>query len=543
MGKRGQRSNQAKKPSHQSGPDPVLQAALAAGSGGLCRPMPPKQRGELNKLVGRLLQLCSNFASDAPSTPQGLMAEHKEVRATVEKVREMERTANLSRPIVGARRAHAEALREWLEKMGGQVSGIKVEDYRDEGLGLEATAALSCGDVVLRVPRKAVMSVDTARDSEIGRLVESDPMLQTMGNVSLSLHLMLEKTSPASFWEPYINSLPQSYTTVLYFTQAEMEELRGSPTLEDALRQYKYVARQYAYFYRKFENTMLKDYFTYDEYRWAVSTVMTRQNQVRRSISVLERLVLIILCSSTQVPSSQQEGKFVNALIPFWDLANHRPGGQISTDYDDEAGAIKCMANGTFAPGEEYTIYYGERGNQDLLVHNGFCVPDNPDDFLAVRLGVGKNDPTATAKTALLEALGVSPHGHFALRRRRQGRPDPLLMAFLRVICLKTDAEVKEWADSEGHPEKARELLRVEEEEEASSSLAELDSRAYRYLMTRCELLLKSYPTTLEEDVETRKEEAEKKLTQTQRFCLYLRIGEKEILHQTIRFCKDKLEA
>ena len=43
---------------------------------------------------------------------------------------------------------------------------------------------------------------------------------------------------------------------------------------------YRYVARQYAYFYRKFQSTMLKDYFTFDDYRWAVSTVMTRQNQV-----------------------------------------------------------------------------------------------------------------------------------------------------------------------------------------------------------------------------------------------------------------------
>ena len=53
------------------------------------------------------------------------------------------------------------------------------------------------------------MSSETARASEIGRLIETDPMLRTMGNVALALHLLLEKTSPASFWEPYINTLPQ----------------------------------------------------------------------------------------------------------------------------------------------------------------------------------------------------------------------------------------------------------------------------------------------------------------------------------------------
>jgi hypothetical protein len=45
--------------------------------------------------------------------------------------------------------------------------------------------------------------------------------------------------------------------------------------------------RQYAYFYKKFQAMILRDYFTFDEYRWAVSTVMTRQNQV----SLLSKVV------------------------------------------------------------------------------------------------------------------------------------------------------------------------------------------------------------------------------------------------------------
>ena len=148
------------------------------------------------------------------------------------------------------------------------------------GLGLKVREDCASGSVVLKIPRKCMMSTDTARDSEIGRLIETDPMLKTMSNVSLAIHVLLEKTSPASFWEPYINSLPHTYNTVLYFTPEEFQELKGSPAYEDALKQFKYVARQYAYFYRKFQETILKDYFTFEEYRWAVSTVMTRQNQV-----------------------------------------------------------------------------------------------------------------------------------------------------------------------------------------------------------------------------------------------------------------------
>jgi len=67
---------------------------------------------------------------------------------------------------------------------------------------------------------------------------------------------------------------------VLFYTPDDFNELRGSPAYDDALKQYKYIARQYAYFYKKFKFGILSDYFTFEEYRWAVSTVMTRQNQV-----------------------------------------------------------------------------------------------------------------------------------------------------------------------------------------------------------------------------------------------------------------------
>lgn len=53
------------------------------------------------------------------------------------------------------------------------------------------------------------MTTETARDSSLGSLMEKDPMLRQMPNVALALHLLLEKNSPCSFWEPYINVLPR----------------------------------------------------------------------------------------------------------------------------------------------------------------------------------------------------------------------------------------------------------------------------------------------------------------------------------------------
>ena len=269
-----------------------------------------------------------------------------------------------------------------------------------------------------------MMSVETAKASSIGSLIERDPLLQTMPNVVLAVHLLIERNSPASLWEPYINILPHTYNTVLYYTPAQLEGLKGSPALEDALKQYKFVARQYAYFYKLFANTLLKDYLTFDEYRWAVSTVMTRQNLI---------------------PSmDEQEDSMVNALIPYWDMANHDQG-QVSTDFDPEHKVSLCYAHRQFGKGEQLTIFYGVRANCDLLIHNGFVFPDNQDDCLTLRLGVAKTDPLASARLALLEKVGVVSQ-KFHLRRTAEPL-DGKLMAFLRVLQMDQE-QINDWQES-----------------------------------------------------------------------------------------------
>merc|ERR1719412_187853 len=314
-----------------------------------------------------------------PSSPAKLWEEYKEISALVDKIREIEGGHSMCRTLPD-RKAAIKPFLSWITELGALIDGVEVADFGEHGLGLRVTRDIKQGEEVIRVPQKAMMSVDTAKASSIGTLIEKDPLLQTMPNVVLAVHLLIERNSPASIWEPYINTLPHSYTTVLYYTTEQLEGLRGSPALENALKQYKFVARQYAYFYRLFANTLLKDYLTYDEYRWAVSTVMTRQNLV---------------------PGRDSQDP-VNTLIPFWDLANH-DSGELSTDFDPETAATVCLANRDFSVGEQFTIFYGVRANCDLLVHNGFVFPDNQADCLTIRHGVAKTDTLATARLALLE--------------------------------------------------------------------------------------------------------------------------------------------
>jgi len=503
-------------------------ADLLKDLGDMFKPMPPNKRNELNSHVEKLLGLTSNYTQDEGCviTPAKLFQEFQEIWSLVSKIRALEDQFNMTRRLrESGRQVHLEAFLHWLiDTQGGKIKNLEVKDYgSDKGFGLKMTEDTKRGEVVISVPRKCFMSTETAKDSSLSTLMDKDPMLKTMPNVALALHLVLEKNSPASYWEAYINVLPSKYSTVLYFTPQDFEELKGSPALEDALKQFKYVARQYAYFYRKFQSTMLKDYFTFDDYRWAVSTVMTRQNQV----------------------PVKDLSKTTNTLVPFWDFSNHHCSTgeeEISTDFSDETGETFCMANRDFSAGDEFTIFYGVRTNADFLVHNGF-VPsggDNPHDAYILKLGVSKNDPGAADKLEMLDILSIPRHSpYFSLSQVGAGdekaKPfDNLLLAFVRILCLKTKEELQPFKDD---PQKVRDLLNDTFDQE-------LDQKAYKYIETRCTLLLRSYSTSLEEDTKMLGSDEElKSFTRNKINCIRLRIGEKKILGHVIKFCQSKTAA
>ncbi|CAB4067039.1 SETD3 [Lepeophtheirus salmonis] len=400
----------------------------------LFSPMPPNKRGELNKLVEKLLEKCSNFASE-PLTPSKLMDEHKEIRVMVDKIRGLEST-NMNRKLRGPRIRHVPQLLEWLKSNGAEIHGVTLKEVDDLELGLFVSEGTSLkeGDVVIKIPRKCIMSSETARDSSIGSLIEKDPMLKTMHNVALTLHLLIEKNSPASFWG------------TLY---------QRSPTYVDALKQYKFVARQYAYFYRKFQNTMLRDYFTYDEYRWAVSTVTTRQNKVP--------------CTK---PDSYGLSIMANALIPFWDMANHSVKPPVlSTDFDIDSDSLLCLANQNFKAGQEFTIFYGVRGNMDFLIHNGFIPLNNEYNFYSLKIGFGKNDPLFALKNSLLEKIpDSSSQGSYALKKNSP-MIEELLLSFLRINSMN-ESELNEYLKKDDASWKSLTL----------ETKTPFDDKAYNYL-------------------------------------------------------------
>ena len=70
--------------------------------------------------------------------------------------------------------------------------------------------------------------------------------------------------------------------------------------------------------------------------------------------------------------------------------------------------SCKSLSVKDFVAGEQVCIFYGERSNADLLVHNGFVFEGNIHDRVGIQLGVSRSDPLYQMKERLLSAMGMT---------------------------------------------------------------------------------------------------------------------------------------
>lgn len=382
----------------------------------------------------------------------------------------------------GKREEHWQDFKDWCYRGGLNCDYLEIKEVNPKHLtepadschdcrqyGLFAKKDIDKNELVISVPDDLMLTTDSIDDPTLVELAKKDPILREMPNILLAFQLMHEYSKGSdSKWSSYINIFPDKYTTPLYFTDEDISYLRGSPTAIDAIKLCRSIYRQYAWFcielrnsdslYNKLNFTKI---FCFDFYRWAVSSVMTRQNILPSQIS----------------PSGQR-----TALIPFWDMSNHEDGVH-STDYDVDSKKALCYAMKNFHEGDEFTIYYGKRANGDFLVNNGFIDPNNSYNVCYIYL---KNGPIKGVKD-VREAFGISQSSKFILLPKSLGYHKNLLYLY---VLVQIDAEIlrevvfyikdglidpDEWITSQRQMNKS------------------IDEHVESGISKRCEMLLKMY--------------------------------------------------
>ncbi|KAI6226990.1 Protein-histidine N-methyltransferase [Aphelenchoides besseyi] len=378
-------------------------------------------------------------------------------------------------------------LLKWLEEEGVQVGGVAVQPT-EYGYGLFAKQEIEVDDVILEIPRKVILSVDYAAEcSEIRRMHANDYLLTSMPNITLSMVIGYMVLTENPRFTPYINALSDNNLTALFFTEEQLLALKPSPVFEATLMMFRSIARHYIYFvlrifgdavvktktpahteYKFHKSPFNSEKFTFDFYRWCVSTVTTRQNII------------------PSVEYKTQDGVMmpIPVLIPLIDFANYETPSKMSAGmvYDTKTLGILMHIRKQIKMGEEIFLDYGRRSNGNFLEHNGFVpADDNLEDMYEIKFGFPKDPKMADKQKLLTDKITESEHGGYEFTLSRDGFEEldvkRTALWYFALVFVATDLE--------------------------QIHSAENNAKAQQYLLQRLQLLQRSYATLAEKEDET----------------------------------------
>ncbi|XP_042381226.1 fructose-bisphosphate aldolase-lysine N-methyltransferase, chloroplastic-like [Zingiber officinale] len=398
---------------------------------------------------------------------------------------------------------------QWMSKKGAvsASSAVVKPGFVPEGLGLVAQRDIPRNEVVVEIPKSLWIDADTVAASEIGRLCGG---LRPW--VAIALFLLREKAlGQASPWHPYLNILPTTTNSTLFWPEGELSEIQGTQLLSTTIGAKDYVESEFT----KVEGEVIlpnKDLFpsaiTLPDFLWAFGMLRSRAFSRLRGENL--------------------------ALVPLADLINH------SSNITVEESSWEIKGKGLFSrelifslrtpaylkSGEQVYIQFDMgKSNADLALDYGFVDPRPDRDAYTLTLEISESDPFYGDKLDIAESNGLAETAYFDVV---QGHTlPPLMLPYLRLVALGgTDAFLLEsifrnsvWDHLELPVSRANE------------------ETICRVVRDACKSALSGYGTTIEEDEKLMERG---NLGERLGIAVRIRVGEKKLLRQIDDAFRDR---
>lgn len=352
-----------------------------------------------------------------------------------------------------------------------------------------------------RVPaRLAITAAAAAQHPILGptfrEMLENDDIDERM---AVMLLLIVERRrGDKSPIKPYLDALPSSFRTPLFYDPEEMDGLRGTnlhgavaaqrEQLANVLRDH--VRPAAARLFAALRDTPSPDAVASGRSprrdRFGFGVVGERVDA--RPVSAEEFLWAYACFWSRALSLPLGDDPMrpgVEAIVPGIDFANHsssRPNARWATTRVDGETVVEllCEPGNVPAPGREVLISYGDKSNEELLFVHGFAERDNPHDALVLRSPHQPGDetprpPTDDAASLAAEVDAEARTARETLRKLR-GLPAHVTLPAnppaggLSAMPADARASLEIWGYS---PERLRAELHVELERRLGAGLAE----------------------------------------------------------------------
>ncbi len=392
------------------------------------------------------------------------------------------------------------SLHDWLARQGARIGSMAVVEGGTAGRGVCATADIPSGEVVLCVPRAAMITRDVARRSPVGRRLFEADIDTPSGHGLLAAFLLAEKRRAGSPLAPYLEALPAEFPTVpLFFPKDALPVLRGSFAATLIVKRREALCRDLLAL-RKVVPA-LRD-VSVREYFWARTVVISRVFGLGKGDASTE------------------------AFVPMADMLNHKRPPDIDWNYDDDRETFVLTAARDIRAGEELHDSYGRKPNARYFVHYGFAMPHGADDEVELYLGLPAGEPRSSTKISALRRLG-GPEAWIRISNRVRNDDTQRAFTFLRAAAA-------------GDAEAGRVASLIARREPIPPLSPRSESAALALLDKACAAALARFDTPdLAEDEALL---AQADLPVNVRNALVVRRGEKRLLHAYRRLCAASID-
>ncbi|KIO19047.1 hypothetical protein M407DRAFT_152805 [Tulasnella calospora MUT 4182] len=436
------------------------------------------------------------------------------------------------------------AFLNWFERRGGTYAKdlIGLQDFPDTGRGAVALKDIDEDETLFEIPRDLVLST---RTSELPGLLEKEDW-ESLGSgwASLIVCMMWEEAKgPEGKWGDYFASMPTAFTTLMFWSDEELAQLKGSTILKKIGKsevEADYLEKALPLITRRpdlFPPAVIAEQYSLERYHINGSRILSRsfhvenwtgkdENQESDEGSEGPDEMDVDDSKASDDEDEEREDTADVGMTPFADMLNARHGCNNARLFYEEQ-MLKMISTKRILRGEQIWNTYGDPPNADLIRRYGYV------DFVPTEDG-GLGNPSDVVEICADIAVKLVDAGEleqrvdffleeggddvFVIEAGDDTLPEDLIV-FLRLLLLSPS----EWR-------KAREKESLPKPKPDVESL----KLAGRVLEER----MKEYPTTIEDDEALLQQDIPRNL----RNAVIVRLGEKKILRKAVRVVDASLE-
>ncbi|KAI8540961.1 hypothetical protein RHMOL_Rhmol08G0025800 [Rhododendron molle] len=267
------------------------------------------------------------------------------------------------------------------------------------GRGLAAARDLRKGELILRVPKSALMTRESLmRDEKLSVAVSKYPSLASTQIFTVCLLYEMNKRK-SSWWYPYLMELPRSYDTLACWGHFETKALQVDDAIWAAEKATSKAEFSWIEAISLMKELNLKSRtLTFRAWVWASATISSRTLHIPwDDAGCLCPVGDLFNYAAPGEDALDSEDSFVTDDRSSWRNASSIWNGETTEQYDVEQLDVNLLrltdggyekdvsaycfySRKNYQKGEQVLLSYGTYTNLELLEHYGFLLDENPND-------------------------------------------------------------------------------------------------------------------------------------------------------------------